>query len=90
MGKESPGTLAISVKVIEAYDKAQEDKGNPRVKRDEVIQIVIESIDDKFTERLQGEDSLIGIIEKAQFATTDLIDVGDYVVPSFPSNFPIM
>ena len=54
------------------------------------MQIIIESIDDKFTEKLLGEDSLIGIIEKAEFATSDLIDVGDYVVPWFPNNFPIM
>lgn len=60
------------------------------MKRDEAIQIIIESIDSKFTDRLQGEDNLIGIIEQSQFATTDLVNVGDYVVPLFPKSFPIM
>lgn len=58
--------------------------------RHRVIEIIKESIDNKFAQKLQGQDELIGIIQNAKFATTDLVDISDYVEPCFPKDFPIM
>jgi hypothetical protein len=39
---------------------------------------------------LADQEDLIGIIQNAGFATQDLVDVNDYVLPCFPKEFPIM
>lgn len=49
-----------------------------------------ESIEQKFISELADEEDLIGIIQKAKFATKDLVDVNDYVQPCFSKEFPIM
>ena len=78
------------MKVIEAYDKALESKGKERILRERAKAVIEESIEMRFKEQLADEDDLIGIIQKAKFATKDLVDVNDYVQPCFPSDFPIM
>lgn len=55
-----------------------------------VTEMIKDSIDNKFSERLNGEDELIGVIQNSKFATTDLVEVADYIVPCFPKDFPIM
>ena len=49
-----------------------------------------ESVGDKFTDHLQGKDELIDIIQNAKFATTDLVEISDYVEKCFPKDFPVM
>jgi len=54
------------------------------------VAVIEESIEMRFKEELAEEEDLIGIIQKAKFATKDLVDANDYVVPCFPKEFPIM
>lgn len=90
VAKEKPESLAISVKVIEAYDHNLEQKGKDKIMRHRAIELIKSSVDDKFTERLEGQDELIGVIQNSKFATTDLVEISDYVEKCFPKDFPIM
>ena len=82
--KEKPETLKTAVRVIESYDKALEAKGKERVLRERARTVIEESIESRFKEELGDEEDLIGIIQKAKFATRDLVQVNDYVNPCFP------
>ncbi len=46
--KQDPNGVTNSVKVIEAYDKALEAKGKPRVMQDRATQMIKQSVDSKF------------------------------------------
>lgn len=67
-----------------------EAKGKERILRERAVAVIEESIEMRFKEELAEEEDLIGIIQKAKFATKDLVDANDYVVPCFPKEFPIM
>lgn len=82
--------MKMSVRVIENYDNALEAKGKERILRERARAVIEESIEMRFKEELAEEEDLIGVIQKAKFATKDLVDVNDYVVPCFPKEFPIM
>lgn len=58
--------------------------------RDRAVEMIKTSINDKFTSKLEGEDELLGVIQKSKFATTDLVDISDHVEKCFPKDFPIM
>ena len=51
-GKQDSRSLMNCVKVIEAYDKALLSKGKPRVMRDRAIEMIKQSVDEKFIEQL--------------------------------------
>jgi len=67
-----------------------EAKGKERILRERAVAVIEESIEMRFKEELAEEEDLIGRIQKAKFATKDLVDANDYVVPCFPKEFPIM
>lgn len=47
--------------------------------KDRVIELIKDSIDKKFADKLEGKDDVIAIIQNSKFATTDLVEVSDYV-----------
>ena len=65
--------MKTAVRVIESYDKALEAKGKERVLRERARTVIEESIESRFKEELGDEEDLIGIIQKAKFATRDLV-----------------
>ena len=78
------------MQVVESFDASLVERGKERVMRPRVEEVLVEAIEMRFERELADAEELFDVIERAKFATKDLVDVNDYVVPCFSKDFPIL
>ena len=78
------------MQVVESFDRALNERGKEGTMKLRVEEVIVESIEMKFEQELSEAEELFDVIERTKFATKDLVDVNDFVVPCFGKEFQVL